>query len=120
MLQLCSSFDYYSPDSHRDIAGCTFDNNYYGGLTSSELKSRLREVKFAYRLDQKYRQTYKVRACVPLHWPDGFCLMTGSCRLVNMQQRAVYRQNITDLVGVELPRLLDGSLSTVCFPRGDR
>ena len=38
-----------------------FANSYYGGLRAAEVKSRLRQIKFAYRVDQKFRTTYKVR-----------------------------------------------------------
>ena len=61
LQQLCASFNYYSPDSRRDVSSCMFNNTYYGGMTSEDAKKRLREIKFAYRVDQKLRTTYKVR-----------------------------------------------------------
>jgi len=60
LQQLCASFAYFSPNSKREVAGCNFHLNYYGGLGARDLLQRLHSVQLYYRLDQLRRLYYQV------------------------------------------------------------
>jgi len=61
LQQVCASFAYFSPNSKREVAGCNFHLNYYGGLGARDLLQRLHSVQLYYRLDQLRRLSYQVR-----------------------------------------------------------
>jgi hypothetical protein len=88
-----------------------FSNNYYGGLRVADIKSRLRRVKFAYRLDQTNRATYKVRT----HAPTAKIVTVARGAALDHattwpQERFVFAADITSLLGADLDLLLQGQM----------